>query len=595
MPGQRPRGDDSGFTLVEVLVAMAVISTALLGLIFAQLQSLTTITVAKQRQQATALATQTMEQVRSLSYATVLAGMSSTDLTDPNIVGGRLRPAFDSSIDEPVLSTVTSDTTAPLRPHVRADATTFLNGIQFTVRTYLTRAGADVSVSGVTVTVAVTWSSAASGHAKIAVQRSRIYQVSGCSGTTLRTFSGPCQTFLYGQAGSRGGSLAVRPGGAATTLPFGSAATGGTVTFPVVSALAQAEQLVSGSGTAATSGATLSAGSASSSGSVPAVSTSRTDPETGPGSDGSRTSTQTGSALTTGGVAGTLALRPGAADTTSVLSVPVAGVTPACIDTSPVPLTVTSGQVCSSASASLGGAVGVSLDLAPVGTRDLPPTDLVQVPATTSLKGWAGRYTHAGTIHCTTATSAGCVAATSAHRVGTTQLGQVPPTAIGDTVPAGFAGYLARVDALSATAWSESGTGATNPAPAWPFSSTTAVWSRQGTVSYWTGSGYASLGLATSTALADVALPPVSVTYAGGTAITVTVSGSLRVKTPSSTTSGTTPCVTAACSRTSDSGAVTAQLHYVVSNASSAAAVADFWVDVDLGSASAKTSYRSAS
>ena len=46
--------DDSGFTLVEVLVAMVIISGVLLSLIFVQTASLRTAVQAKQRVQATA-------------------------------------------------------------------------------------------------------------------------------------------------------------------------------------------------------------------------------------------------------------------------------------------------------------------------------------------------------------------------------------------------------------------------------------------------------------------------------------------------------------------------------------------------------------
>src|SRR5690348_12820879 len=97
----RNNRDDSGFTMVELIVTMVIISTVLLGLVGVQISSLVTTSAAKQRQQASALANQSMEELRALPFATVSGGLYSGDLTaDPNISGSYFKPAYDTAINE---------------------------------------------------------------------------------------------------------------------------------------------------------------------------------------------------------------------------------------------------------------------------------------------------------------------------------------------------------------------------------------------------------------------------------------------------------------------------------------------------------------
>src|SRR5665648_1192881 len=70
--GTRP--DDEGFTLVELIVAMFVIAIILTSLAMVQTRAMVTIAQAKERQQATALANQTLEQLRALPWDTLKKG-----------------------------------------------------------------------------------------------------------------------------------------------------------------------------------------------------------------------------------------------------------------------------------------------------------------------------------------------------------------------------------------------------------------------------------------------------------------------------------------------------------------------------------------
>src|SRR5665647_491822 len=70
---------DEGFSLIEVIVAMVIIAAVMATLAGIVVSSLTTITQARQRQTATALATQAIERLRALPYDTIsLANASAT-------------------------------------------------------------------------------------------------------------------------------------------------------------------------------------------------------------------------------------------------------------------------------------------------------------------------------------------------------------------------------------------------------------------------------------------------------------------------------------------------------------------------------------
>jgi type IV pilus modification protein PilV len=70
-----------GFTLIELLVVMVILAGCLLGLMTVQVSALRSVTVAKERQQATALTNRTMEQLRALPTTRSPAG--STPATSP--------------------------------------------------------------------------------------------------------------------------------------------------------------------------------------------------------------------------------------------------------------------------------------------------------------------------------------------------------------------------------------------------------------------------------------------------------------------------------------------------------------------------------
>jgi len=68
---------DDGFSLVELVVAMAIISGVLLGLVTLQTKAMVTIAQAKERQQATAIANEVLEQLRALPWNSITKGPAS--------------------------------------------------------------------------------------------------------------------------------------------------------------------------------------------------------------------------------------------------------------------------------------------------------------------------------------------------------------------------------------------------------------------------------------------------------------------------------------------------------------------------------------
>ena len=583
--------DDSGFTLVEVLVSMVIISGVLLTLIFVQTASLRTAVQAKQRVQATALANRTMETVRALPYAELLNGMSATDVAtaEPYISAGRFRPTFDPSINE-VLVTSNVAALAPIRPHVQPAVRV---GTQdYRVKTYVTAAGASPATDGVMVSVVVEWASSVTGHqTKHVLVRSRAFNPAGCSGTTVRAFSGPCQTYLYGQAGSTGGSIQVSPGTGRPTLLSGdpdlTSAAG--LTFPGVSAVAQAEQVISGTSTLTTASTTLTRPSGTTStGGVRMTSTASTDPATGVTTSGPALVSQPSSTdVSVSGALGQLRVDPGTGSGSGI-SVPVASASSGCL--SPTDAQTSTSQICSSGRSS-GATMSVSLDLGPVGGRNLPLSSLSAVtpPSGDSQRGWTGRYTAGVVDHCTGAPPAGCMAAGAKRALDDALVGSHPATSAGDVRTPIFAGYMARVTAYTDETVSEAN------APTVRFTS-----GKTGTLSYWNGTAYSPpVSLAGVTSPFSVSLGTAETAYkpsglpSGPTAFTIRTTGTLQVEPAARVQEGVAPCTADRCVYSATSGTVTIDVRYEVL-AFDGVLLEDFQVSTDLGASLAQTAYRGA-
>ena len=565
----RNNRDDSGFTMVELIVTMVIISTVLLGLVGVQISSLVTTSAAKQRQQASALANQSMEELRALPFATVSGGLYSGDLTgDPNISGNYFKPAYDTAINEPLV-TSNNKSPAPLFPHV---STTSVGGTSFKTASYVTLASTDASL-GYWLTTIVSWSSKATGNSvKETAVRSRLYSPNGCLSTSDHPFSGPCQTFLDGSAGSTGAGIVVAPTPPATNVIDSIDLSKASLLLPSLSSIVQSEQVLSAMSGPVTSGGqyTTSAGTQSWD-AVGASTVSDTDPGTGVSSGSQyQTTGQTGGTHSGPNNNGwSIAVTDGA-DTVASASTLSADSTTNCYDSTGS--LVTSGaksQPCASSSFSAsGGQVVMSVPSANIVLASV-------APAPSTSRSFSSLYTAPGGSYCAGTSGDGCMHASSVQYLGTVTAGGL---GTGGAVPANWGSALLTVTGYTASASSESGVG--SPASANGLS---------GSLTYWNGTGYAApISLATA---GTYTTAPATVTFTNG--IKVTAQATITVTGGSITPAGSPPCKVAACSSQSSSGSAVAVITYTATDQGGFSA-ASFTVTVNLGAAIARTAYRAA-
>lgn len=582
--------DDGGFTLAELLVAMGLISGVLLSLLALQVSALTTNAQAKERQQATALGNQVMEQLRSLPYDVLAKGLNPAGLTgDPNVGGGTLMAA---SLNEPLVLDNTGVTdAAPLAGPGGTNLTSRTDGatdrVTYEARAYVSRpVGAAVNAP-FSLTVAVSWDSTLGrDRARDQLYRSQAFSPSGCLSTTNRPFSGPCQAFLYGDAVTRPVQLSVTaldPASDPMVLE-GAGATALNVSLTTGSAGLAAEQTTSLNGRGTSSAATTSVGQDVQAGSGGVLASTRAGNDPAAVSTAPVTSTATlgqsaGPLVLDGSRASLLATMP-ATDSGPLVSSAVGN---GCRDITGVAM---SGRPCSRTDVQQGGAAVLELDLKAAGGRNLPAFSLASVLAPpTPSTSWSGRYlTASGTARCAAVTGSGCVAAGAKRSLGAVVVGRIPAAqSSGDSVP-NLPDGLVTVTGYADEVGAEAGPASTALIP---------TSSRTGTVKYLTTGGYVSQSLAAGTTL-DRTLPTVTGSYAtaSGTPITVVASGTLSVKSAVPTATVSDAGCSTGCTKQVSMPSVLVSLTYVVWHGTQV--LAQFAFTTDLGASVASTSYKAA-
>ncbi len=603
----------AGFTLVEMVVAMLVISVGLLGLMTVQMRSIATVGLAGQRQNATALGNRAMEQMRALPYGTVTGGMAcgdlsnaDTNLTVSTVSGGCsaiFHPAYDPSISGTVVTTTSTSQVAPLNPHIqpttaiyngdgtlKVDGTTVGN-VVYDVRAYITRVNPDLTVdAGYWLTVIVGWKSSASNNVtKTIGTRSQLFSPKGCLATTTHPFSGPCQAFHYSDAGATPASIAVQSTRSGQGIVDGVDVLSASSILINSSARVQSEQTVSAQSDVTPSALKLVTSTGTSTGGgTSAASAADTDPATGVANSPSAAAaaSQSGqTSLTANGGASQFSITDADSDYGTTYSTMAAAASPPCNDSAAAG--IATGQACSSATATQAGSTPTaSLTLNSLGTRKMTLADVSAGSA--PARAFGARYLTGSGGHCSSATGLGCIAAGTSRTLGTAHAGGLASLSTGDKVyntsgsssvdvtGAVGANPLVTVSGYTDQATAESGIGASSSGGA-----------RTGTVTYWTGAGFSTLNLATAAA-GTYGLSQVTGTY--GTT-TVTVAGSLAITAAGAPSSGTTPCQTA-CSVKATGGTAVVQLTYVV--AANGTQVGAFTVTLDFGSALAQTTYKAA-
>lgn len=586
-----PSSDDGGFSLVEVVTTLFVISAVLLGLITLQVKALGSVALAKERQQATALGNRTMEQLRALPYDTVSAGLRACDVTgDTNISGTDFRPSYDSSINEPIVTNSTACSgaaVAPLYPHVQNDSNTRVGSTQFRVRTYVSRVSA-TSDLGYFLTILVDWSSAnTNGVAKLIAIRSRVYSPVGCSSssTATRPFAGPCQAFFYSDAGTAPAGITIAPVTDGAPLLAGSPVTRMEAKLPSLSTRTQNEQIVSAQSIATTSKLLLKTTSDQVSGGQAGTSAADTDPASGAGNSPTSPSDVSSSGpgtLSNSSASANFSVSAPDDDFGSAYSTTQATATPACRDDGGTGLVTN--QACSSAVMTPDGLYRAAMDIALPG-GGVGTAELVRIATPSTASPWRAFGARAAlpvSGHCTSTSGIGCVASGARRALGAVSVGGLPTPRPGDTIPMSFT-TMATLDGFSATAYSESG-----------ISPSAGTASRgANTLQYWNGSGYTAVSLGSAGATYTLGNAVGTYRLAGVTGLVITMSGTVTVDpvTPG-VSSGSAPCQSTACSTISTVGGVRLAIQYDISDG--VTTLGSFTAVADLGSTIAQTTYKAA-
>ncbi|HEV8420019.1 MAG TPA: type II secretion system protein, partial [Actinomycetota bacterium] len=178
---------ENGFTVLETVVALGVILAAMLTLAYTANVGFSNAAYARQRQTASGLANQTIEQIRALPFDTLKQGLSNFDNlgSDPwiSIVG----PDYFFTAVTPNEKIARGDIplappVVPLVPHVQQQK--IGTAAIYTTRAYVTYYNNIQTSNTYRVSVIVTWTQAAGkGIARVQAQ-SIFFSGSGCLSTS---------------------------------------------------------------------------------------------------------------------------------------------------------------------------------------------------------------------------------------------------------------------------------------------------------------------------------------------------------------------------------------------------------------------------
>lgn len=592
----RRSGDDAGFTLMELIVAMVIISVVLIGLVGLQTSAMVTVTHAKQREQATAVANQVLEQLRAMPWATLSKGLNPSFASaaggDPNVSGAMLHPSAQPAINE-VLKTDSSQLTTvpPLSGAGGTNLSSFTDsatrGITYNARSYVTTPPS--ATAGILqLTVIVTWSEIArNGHTRSTVARTQVYSpVGGCGDAATQPFLGACEAQLSASSAAQPVTIGVTgadpaTGVSAPTLEVipGSGIYSASVSLGGTSSTTTSQQATSTVAVTKFPGATTASASGplSSSGGTSVRAGASTDTgaaNADPPNAGPTSATGTATSLAAVGTSGSLTLVP----TSGAVGVTSAATTVGCGGVA------AANQPCNTATVS-GGSAATGLVLNAGGTN----LQLVSAGAAPAGSAWSARFIStggAGATGCTSLTGAGCAASGAARSSVSATVG---PTS-GSTTNG-----LVQVTGYSDSIRSELGASQLNVSP---------TASRSASVSYWTGTGYSTPVTITASTTLSVAgdshyaggppTGPLTASWTAADGSVVTAVGSVSISPTVVTRVATDPsCVVSACRLTSTQPSVTVSVVYHVSNAALGVGYS-FIVTTDLGSSRSTVEYKAA-
>jgi hypothetical protein len=203
---RRAHSDERGVTLLETIIAVTVVFGSLLMLAYTATIGFTYTGLARDRQSATGVANQIMEQVRGLATDRFVKGLSSSDLAgDPNIVlcGGDYH--FKTCSGPRIVHTPGLTTSVPLVPHRGTVSEGFPTAFDWAV--YVTNN--DPATEPYLVTVIVSWTGGTSAGAHYVQSQSVVFDPKGCLDKTVHPFPGPCQPIFITDATRDSGRITI--------------------------------------------------------------------------------------------------------------------------------------------------------------------------------------------------------------------------------------------------------------------------------------------------------------------------------------------------------------------------------------------------
>ncbi len=603
---RRARGD-AGFTLIEVIIAMVITVTVMTALVYGVVGSLKTIQQAKQRQTATALASQTLERLRAMPYDSVTlpngssyaAGLPYASSTNGISYFDPPASLLPGGLHETLIVNGVSGQWA----------TQLVDQVTYKVSTYVTLAPVTQSGSqSYNLTVIVDWASSVWPGGREVAQRSTTFSPAGCLSTATSPFAAPCQAYVTARAGEAlSGITASDP--TDSTLPLlGTDALGSAVdqlllNFSSTSATFIVEQTASGTATATTSSAQSKGATSTSTGGESAKATVDSDPSSTPNQSVTDSTTQSADTISIGTNGtpgdGTLSVTPTAGDVGDARAAVAADGT-ICIGAGGTALTTGSPlRPCASSDLKEGGGGALTyvsplksanVALATFSGESQPSRAIAAVLGVANTNACDGGGTPVDCVHAAASRSLNTFAFAATPAMG--------------TVPFDTTKGLWNVSGLQETARAEEGVGAT--------SDLSKLYTRAGTLWVYTGSGpysgYEQVDLSQFETPASALLPAsqqwdiptTSVQYSS--AISITYSGSVIVQRPkvvrtpvTRTGDPTVDCQSAACTTSvNGSGAVVGRVDVSVYLNGSATPFTRFAVVTDLGGLTADVSYKAA-
>jgi prepilin-type N-terminal cleavage/methylation domain-containing protein len=574
---------DDGFTLIEIIVAMfltLILMTVVLAVLVSGLQ---TISLARQRQTATSLTTQSMERLRALDYASVTVDNPAAWPMDAGLsyVSGGAPPLFAPSsvlpgVSEPLL----------VNNYSGKRVSSPIDGVNYVVQTYVTDPVPSAGQQQVyNLTVITSWSSSVSHGQRNVAQRSVLFSPSGCLTAADHPFSGPCQSAFVAHAGQSLGGFTVSADSSTGNID-GFDGRMISLALPVLSSDLTMEQTASAKGLVGTIEGRSTGATDAIAGGVGASVAVTSDPSSASPQTKTSTAMQSSGEVSLSGALGQLVAhaptgtsgtssaaiyadltlcRNGTAAGLGLVTGPVGALRP-CVSSS-VDTNASSGFIALRAPTAVGS---VDALLVSLGTG----AAVSRAVAANLASAMSGTACDASTPAIATG---GCVHAAVTRSLGTVSVldptGSLAP-------PAGYQG-LWYVDGLTETASSESGRGARNP-----------TYTKSGTLHWWNGLTYVVVplnGFGSAGSPADITLPSVTLTYPDG--LTVTASGAVTVNHPTSVLQGASACTATCPAGVDGSSTVRSILTFQVTKGAS---TSTFGMAADLGGLIANSSFKAA-